>query len=249
MSLVGIVLAGGKGKRFGAVGYNKTTALFRGKPLVMYGVDLYKGITDKTMVVVGELAESVKLALDGEDVLFINQKRRLGTGHALKVAIREIEKLKLSPEAIFLGYGDHMMCYTKEIVQRLLVGVRGAAVAMIIVDNPNGELAWGRIIRNEKNEVLGIVEQKDATDEQRLITELNAGFYCFDYEFVRRAVNRLKKSPVSGEYYATDLISMAVKEGKKVVGIKIALEEAGLGVNTQEELARNEQLVGGKIGE
>lgn len=87
-----------------------------------------------------------------------------------------------------------------------------------------------------------IIEQKDATPAQRQIRELNAGFYCFAYPFLKENIGKIKKSPVSGEYYLTELVKLAAAQGEKIAGLKVPFREAGLGVNRPEELAAAEKL-------
>lgn len=242
MKTIGVVLAGGKGKRFQAVGYNKTAQMFVDKPLVAYGVELYREMADRIVVVVGDQAQSVKSALvKYPEVVFAMQRRRLGTGNALKTAITEIERKKLEPEVLMLGYGDHMMRYSLptalELVRRL--GEPNVAIAMVVTEYAEPtKLAWGRVLKSGDGSISGIVEQKDANNEQLLITHLNAGFYAFKYNLVKEWVKKLKKSPASGEYYATDLIEIAIAKGYKVAGVDVPFSEVGFGGNTREELQR-----------
>jgi bifunctional UDP-N-acetylglucosamine pyrophosphorylase/glucosamine-1-phosphate N-acetyltransferase len=243
--VVGVILAAGKGKRFGAVGRNKTAELYMGKPLVSWGVDLLEKVTEKVVVVVGAYAESVRKAVGVRNsTVFAVQTRRLGTGHALKVAIAEIEKQNWRPEAVVLGYGDHLMKYRLETVEELvrIQSECGAGVVLVTTDYPDPDsLRWGRVIRSKSGEIKGVIEQKDATEDQRKISELNSGLYCFDYEFVKKAVKRLKKSPVSGEYYATDLVGIAGEMGYKAEAVKVNFSQVGYGANTPEELRRNDK--------
>jgi bifunctional UDP-N-acetylglucosamine pyrophosphorylase/glucosamine-1-phosphate N-acetyltransferase len=201
---------------------------------------------DETIVVVGAYAESVQKSLAGYSVQFVKQAKRLGTGHAVKVALTAIQEKRLSPSHVFVGYGDHMMFYTPEVVKEMerQHAQKKAAVTLVTVihDNPD-YLAWGRIIRNSAGLVEAIVEQKDATPEQRKITEQNAGFYCFDYDFLRKNIKRLKKSVVSGEFYITDLIELAVKAGEPVVAYQVPFELVGTGINTPEQFTQAVELL------
>jgi bifunctional UDP-N-acetylglucosamine pyrophosphorylase/glucosamine-1-phosphate N-acetyltransferase len=97
-------------------------------------------------------------------------------------------------------------------------------------------------MRNESGNVVDIVEQKDASEEQRKIKEVNPGFYCFDYAFLRRSIKKLKKSEASSEYYITDMIKIASTQGEKVISLPIAYKEVGPGINTIEDLKENEKL-------
>jgi bifunctional UDP-N-acetylglucosamine pyrophosphorylase / glucosamine-1-phosphate N-acetyltransferase len=242
--IIGIILAAGKGTRFKSDGTNKTASLFRNKPLIQFGLDLYTTICSNTIVVIGAYADSVMSAVSRKDnLIFASQRKRLGTGHALMVAVKEIEKNNLHPRLVLLGYGDHMMHYTKEIVSEMLeVHTDSQTVISLITTNVSdpSSLAWGRIIRNEKGYVTGIVEEKDATPEEKQITELNAGFYCFDYAFLQKNGKKIKKSPVTGEYYITDLIGIAVGSGKNVKALSVPFENVGLGINTRDDLEKSQ---------
>jgi bifunctional UDP-N-acetylglucosamine pyrophosphorylase/glucosamine-1-phosphate N-acetyltransferase len=170
----------------------------------------------------------------------------LGTGHALKVAVEDIQDRKIKPERIFVGYGDHMMFYKPSVITEMdkLHNKDRAAVTLVTVvhDDPNS-LAWGRIIRNNVGTVEAIVEQNDATESQKEITELNAGFYCFDYQFLLRNINKLQKSPVTGEYYITDLIELAIKNKLPVVAHLVPFKLVGIGINTRAQLVDASEML------
>ena len=238
-----IILAAGKGTRINSKKHNKVTLTFAGKPMVVYGVELLESIASPIVVVVGAFSESVREALKGKKVVYANQRLRLGTGHAVAVGLKSLKKK--SPGLVLVGYGDHMMFYRKANVEKLIkLHQKEKAVVSLFTtthENPDA-LAWGRIIRNKKDLITGIVEQKDATPEERKIKELNTGFYCFDEGFLQKNIKNLQKSPVSGEYYLTDMIKLAVDENQKVVGLKIPFREVGIGVNRQEELEAGQEL-------
>lgn len=242
---IGIILAGGEGTRLKIENANKTSIQFNGKPLVRYGVELFQRLADKTLVVVGSKADSVKAAVNDESVLYAVQEQRLGTGHAVQVAVAKLTELGLEPKTILVGYGDHMMFYTEEIITEMLSLHTSHKAAITLVsteyEDPNA-LAWGRVIRNEKGNVAEVVEQKDATEEQRAIQELNTGFYCFDYAFLKEALQQLKPSPHSNEYYITDLVKIAVEMHSDVLAFNIPFKFVGIGINTREQLEESQRL-------
>jgi bifunctional UDP-N-acetylglucosamine pyrophosphorylase / glucosamine-1-phosphate N-acetyltransferase len=243
--IVGIILAAGKGTRMNSTEVNKTSLLFNGKPLVQYGIDLYKGIADKTVIVVGSFAESVRKVVQDDSVLFVNQTDMLGTGDAVRVAMQEIIRHKLRPQSVLIGYGDHMMFYSPDTVKKLVESQmkHNAALSLVTADyERTDEMRFGRIVRDEKGFVKAIVEHKDANADERRITEFNPGLYCFDFDFLEKHITKLGKSPVSGEYYLTDLVSVAVKLGMKVVPLQVPFSEIGLGVNTVSELSESQEL-------
>lgn len=236
-----VILAAGKGTRMGRRDINKTALLFAGRPIITYGVTLFEELAAPVIIVVGAFAESIK-ALGFQNVLYAHQKHRLGTGHAVKVAL---PYLPGSTGQVFVGYGDHLMFYKASTIRRLgkLRHRLGAAVALITTcHNKPEELAWGRILRDKKGNFLAITEQKDASSKERRIKELNAGLYCFDHQFLRENIKKIKKSPVSGEYYLTDLIKIAVEKNLPVVSLTVPFLEVGLGVNKPEEYELSQKM-------
>lgn len=243
MKVASIILAAGKGKRLNSTHVNKVALPFLGKPLIKYGVQLLQEISTPVVVVIGAFSKSVEDALKGFDVVFVHQKRRLGTGHAVEVGL---QALKLhSPAHVLVGYGDHMMFYKKETIRKLIEKhqAENASLSFITTfhDDPD-KLAWGRIIRNSTGKIVDSVEQKDATEEQKKVKELNAGFYCFEFDFLKKFIGKIKKSPVSHEYYINNLVKIAVKNGKKVIGCRVPFEEVGIGINQKEEIVRSQNF-------
>ncbi len=241
--IAGIILAAGKGTRIQSTTSNKVTLTFLNKPMIVYGVELLKAVADPVIVVVGAFAESVKDALKGYDVIFASQPDQLGTAHAAEAGLQAL-KGTIDPDSLILvGYGDHMMFYSVKNANDLVAYHKKQQAVVTIVtttlDIPEG---YGRVMRNESSNVIGVVEQKDATDEQRKIKEINAGLYCFDYGFIKENIDQIEKSPVTDEYYLPDLIKIANKQGKKVAGFAIAFKNVGIGVNKPEELTESQKI-------
>ncbi|MDH7476242.1 MAG: sugar phosphate nucleotidyltransferase [Microgenomates group bacterium] len=243
-NIAAIILAAGKGTRMKCKERNKVTIPFLNKPLIVYAVELMINIASPVVVVAGAFKESVRQVLKKYPVVYAFQKKRLGTGHAVKVGLSAIAKLKTVPELILVGYGDHMMFYDQEVIKKLLDlhQKKQPAISLITFeyDRPN-LLKYGRIIRDKNGFITGIVEQKNASPKQKLIKEVNPGFYCFDYLFLKKYLNQIRKSAV-GEYYLTDLVEIAAAHNFKTIGLKIPFEKAGLGINTFEELKESEKI-------
>lgn len=247
--IIGIILAAGKGTRIKTHGMNKVTIPFLNKPLIMYGVELMEKNTDKTLVVVGAYKESVKKALVNKDVTYVHQQEQSGTGHAVKMAVADLVFHKFSPDTVLVGYGDHTMFYRSDTVGALisLHRKKQAAVSFISVDYPlPNKLAWGRIIRDSSERVIDIIEQKDAREDQLKIQEINAGFYCFDYQFLLENVDSIPCSPISGEYYINSLIPIAVKQNKQIAVLKVSFDEVGVGINKTDEIKESEKIYLGR---
>ncbi len=243
--IVGIILAAGKGTRIKSKNSNKVTIPFLNKPLIIYAVDLFSDICDMTVVVVGAFAQSVKEVLKNHQVTYAYQHKRFGTAHAVKVGLSALENKNLYPEIALVSYGDHTMFYKKETVKKFieLHKKEKAAVSIIttLYNEPN-KLAFGRVIRNKDGFVVDNIEQKDATVEQKKIKELNAGFYCFDFNFLKKNISKVKKSPITGEYYINSLIKIAVNQKQKVVGFKVPFSGVGIGINRHEELEESQKI-------
>lgn len=243
--IVGIILAAGEGTRIDCKTINKTVLPFNGKLIIQYGVDLFQNLAKEIIVLVGAFSKSVKQALKNQPVHFAYQKKRLGTGHAAKIATEEIAKLKLKPTCVLIGYADHMMFYSKKVIKDLIKLHKKEKAALTLIStryhDPN-HLAWGRIIRNSEGYVEKIIEQKDATKEERKVKEVNAGFYCFDYDFLKNNIDKIEKSPVSGEYYLPDMVKIARQQGLRVATLVIRFRYVGIGVNTREQLTESKEL-------
>lgn len=244
--IFGIILAAGKGTRLKSKKNNKVTLSFLNKPLILYSVELMEKTADKTFVVIGAFHESVRQALKEKNVIYAYQKKRLGTGHAVKIAIEEIKKNNFNPDLILVGYGDHTMFYKKKDIENLInQHIRYQAVMSLITtkSDKNDKLHWGYIIRDKNNNVVDSVEYKDADEEIKKNTnELNAGFYCFDYQFLKNNIKKIPRSSVSGEYYINSLVKIAVSQNLKVIGIKVDFSSVGIGINTKEDFEESQKL-------
>jgi len=243
--IIGIILAAGKGTRIKAKTANKVTLPFLNKPLIVYSVELMERITDKIFVVIGAFHESVKKVLKDKQIFYAFQKKRLGTGHAVKVAVEEIIKNKLEPKIVLVGYGDHTMFYKKDDIKKLinLHKKENAVMSIITTESDNNEkLHWGYVIRDKDNMIVDSIEYKDAKDDIKKIKELNAGFYCFNFDFLRKNLKKIPRSLVSREYYINSLIKIANDQGLKVVGLKIPFSSVGIGINTWSEFDESQKI-------
>jgi len=247
-----VILAGGKGTRMSSQGRNKTTLKMAGRPLLAYGLDLMTATTEETMVVKGAYGESVaRVVRDYQKahpevkISVATQRHRLGTGHAALVADRALKKRGLSeqPKQVVIGYGDHLMFYHPETIEKLLAMQSKDRAAVVLVSakvpNPTG---MGRVIKDDNGHMLRVVEEKVATDEEKKIKEINTGLYCFEADFIRQYLPKIKKNLVSKEYYLTDLPEFALKNGRKVLVLEVSYQEVGIGVNTPEEMEASSTL-------
>ncbi len=239
-TLGAIILAAGRGKRMNVKAKNKVTLSLANKPLILHSINILEEMDfDKIVVVVGFAKESVKNVLKDSSILFAEQKKRLGTAHAVKCA------LKVLPEDItdvLIVQGDDSAFYKKDIIDKLTKThfKSNSALTFLTINvvNPQG---LGRIMRDEEGKVVAVVEEKDATKRQRTINEINPACYIFKTGFLRRYLPKVRKSPVTREYYLTSLIRIALKNKEKMETLQAGFM-SWRGVNTKEELEEAERL-------
>lgn len=236
-----IILAAGKGSRMKSVDKNKVTIHLGNKPIVLRIVHLLQQLHLQTIVaVVGFAKESVMEVLAGENVVFAEQKEQMGTGHATEVGL---EKMPEDIADVIVLYGDDASLYPISLLQNIVDQHQShkPAVTMltITVVDPKG---LGRVIRDGENNVIGIVEEKNATEEQRRINEINPGFYIFNRNFLQTYLPLIEKNSVSGEYYLTDIIELALKNNETVETVE-GKDLPWRGINTPEELQAAEQQI------
>lgn len=230
-----IVLAAGKGTRFaGGTPSPKPKVLYEigGRPMISYSLDLLKKLgLGEIIIVVGHQAEKVK-ELAGAGFKFALQDKRLGTGHAAKVGLAQVSS---KAETVMVLNGDDSAFYKEETLKKVVEKHFSEANTITFITlEPTDPTGLGRIIR-ENGQVVEIVEEKDATEQQKKIKEINDGVYVFGRSWLERNLPSIKKSPV-GEYYLVDLIRLAVSQGEKVEAFKLSDPSEWRGVNTPEEL-------------
>jgi len=234
-----VILAAGKGTRMKSH-LPKVLHSLAGRPMLAYSLDLADAVGDMPpVVIVGYKAEEVKAAV-GPRAAFVVQREQLGTGHAVMQAEAA---LKGKADTVVVYYAD-MPLITAETVRRIqtLHHETDATITMltVIADDPRG---FGRLVRDEQGRAQFIVEEIEATEEQKAIHELNASVYCFDAAWLWPALHRIQPSPRKREYYLTDLVEMAVTDGRKVEVVITDTPEEVLGVNTRVHLAEAERVV------
>jgi len=232
MNTIGIILAAGKGTRM----KSKTPKVLHpllGKPMLAYAIEAVQSATGRRpLVVVGHGAEAVQAAF-AEKADFVLQDPPLGTGHAVQSAR---EAVPAGTRWVLVSNGD-MPLLTADTLQSLIEAQKAhngpITMLTVEVDDPRG---FGRVVRNADGTVQAIVEEADATEEQKRIRELNVGAYCFDAEWLWASLPKIPLSP-KGEYYLTDLVGLAVSEGKSVQALKLEDPTEAIGVNTRVHLA------------
>lgn len=235
-----IILAAGDGKRMKST-IPKVLSPLHGKPLVAHVVDHVEesGCSGKPVVVVCANHTQVQDHL-GNRATYVIQEKQLGTGHATSMAE---SVLKEHVAHVVVLYGD-MPFLSAESINRLIERhvERNNTVTLMTVTVPNFEgkfvpfYSFGRIVRRSADgHIARIVEAKDASEEEKAITELNPSYFCFKAEWLWKNLRNLKNDNVQREYYLVDLVKVAIEDDERVSSISIDPKEA-LGVNTQEDL-------------
>ncbi|MDR2989021.1 MAG: NTP transferase domain-containing protein, partial [Providencia alcalifaciens] len=207
-----VILAAGKGTRMYS-DLPKVLHLLAGKPMVQHVIDTAKSIGASDIhLVYGHGGDLLKEKLGEQNLNWVLQAEQLGTGHAMQQAAPHFQ----DDEDIVMLYGD-VPLIAKDTLQRLVEAKPegGIGLLTVILDNPAG---YGRIIR-ENGEVVGIIEQKDASEEQRKIQEINTGIMVASGKDFNRWLSQLNNNNAQGEYYITDIIALAHKEGNKIATV------------------------------
>jgi len=230
-----VVMAAGKGTRMKSE-LPKVLVPVLGRPMLEYVIDALReaGIA-KIVVVVGYRADDVKQTVGGqEDVGFALQAEQRGTGHAVMSAR---EHLAGHDGAVVVVAGDSPLMQTSSI-RKLLAEYERSKSACILgtahKDNPHG---LGRIVRDASGKFTGIVEEKDATPQERQITEVNLSTYVFHGPDLLHALEGIRSDNAQGEYYITDCPGVLLAEGKDVRALAVLEPCEVLSINSMEELA------------
>jgi dTDP-glucose pyrophosphorylase len=229
-----VVLAGGKGKRMNSES-PKVIQKIAGRPMISYSLEnLRKAHFGRIIVVVGYKHEIVEEYIRGA-VDFALQEEPLGTGHAAKIGLKQITEKSVS-DAVIMNGDDSAFYYPETINKILNLHRKKEATVTFVSILAKDPTLYGRIVRDEKGNFEGIVEEKDATKEQKEIKEVNDGLYILNLKWVKDNMDKLKKHPTTGEYYIVDFVNLALKDKKKVEVYTLTSEEEWIGVDTKEKL-------------
>ena len=230
-----VILAAGKGTRMHS-DLPKVLHPLAGKPLLEHVLDTARALKPaKLCVVYGYGGDALPQAIQGDDIAWALQAEQLGTGHALQQAMPHLDTNGVT----LVLYGDVPLT-RQDTLQRLLghAGSDGMAVLTVALSDPTG---YGRIVRDNAGRVTRIVEQKDASDVEKKINEVNTGIIAAPTEKLVRWLAQLSNNNAQGEYYLTDTIAMAVAQGVPVATAHPHHEWEVLGVNSKLQLAELER--------
>lgn len=230
-----VILAAGKGTRM----YSELPKVLHelaGKPMVQHVIDAAKALhAQRINLVYGHGGDLLKSTLNDDSLNWVLQAEQLGTGHAMQQAA----PCFADDEDILMLYGD-VPLISVETLSRLQMAKPegGIGLLTVILDNPTG---YGRIIR-EQGQVVGIVEHKDATPDQMLITEINSGILVANGADLKRWLGKLNNNNAQGEYYITDIIALAHQEGRQINAVHPSRATETDGVNNRLQLATLERV-------
>lgn len=237
-----VILAAGQGKRMHS-NLPKVLHPIAGKALAQHVIDTAQGLAPQKMIVVyGHGGEVVRSTLAADDISWAEQARQLGTGHAVAQAVPQFSN---APCTLVL-YGDVPLISAATLRRLLHAGRDGLAVLTVELPDATG---YGRIVRDAAGKVLRIVEEKDATAEEKSIREINTGIMAIPTAHLVDWLGRLKNDNAQGEYYLTDIVALAVAAG---IPVRTAHPEAAwevLGVNSKVQLAELERVYQRNIAE
>ena len=236
MAIKSIILAAGKGTRMRSM-QPKILHPLAGKPLVEHVYDLCQELEDNTITIVfGHGGETVRKALDSLSVSWVEQAEQLGTGHAVQQAESQIN----DNDTVLILYGD-VPLLKLATVKVLLADVSDKTLALLTVelDQPKG---YGRIVRDNKNQVINITEEKDASEQVKQIREVNTGILAVAGASLKRWLRLLENNNTQNEYYLTDIIALAVSEGVAIKTSQPVHSSEVLGVNNKSQLSYLERV-------
>ncbi|MES2141859.1 MAG: bifunctional UDP-N-acetylglucosamine diphosphorylase/glucosamine-1-phosphate N-acetyltransferase GlmU [Pseudomonadota bacterium] len=231
-----IILAAGRGKRMHS-DLPKVLHRLAGKPLLEYIVETADKLNPQAIhVVYGNGGGQVRHCLSHLAVQWVQQKEILGTGHAVKQAIRQI---KNAASQVLVLLGDTPLVNI-DTLKELIHNTKPDEIGLITLKTPN-PYGLGRILRNNSKKVVKIVEEKDATTKQKKIQEVNSGIFFVPVKLLKKWLPKLEKKNAQGEYYLTDIIEMAVKENVNVISVSSEIEGEMQGINDRVQLSKVER--------
>lgn len=240
-----VILAAGLGKRMRS-DLPKVLHTIAGRPMLAHVLDTAQLLgPDRIVVVVGHGAQHVQAALSAyPDVQFALQDSQLGTGHAVQQAIPQLVGGEQAADATLVLYGDVPLVQADTLSRLLQSRDQGMAVLTETLADPAG---YGRVVRNERGQVERIVEDKDATDAERGIAEVNTGILVAPTARLKDWLSRITNDNAQGEYYLTDVIGLAVHDEVTVNTAQAAASWETLGVNSRGQQAQLERIWQGEL--
>ncbi|MFP4660627.1 MAG: bifunctional UDP-N-acetylglucosamine diphosphorylase/glucosamine-1-phosphate N-acetyltransferase GlmU [Halanaerobiales bacterium] len=239
-NVLSIILAAGQGTRMKS---DKIKVLHHvaGKPMIKHVVDGITDFSSKIVVVIGHQGDEVNECLgNNNEIKTVIQEKQLGTGHAVMQARNYLES-HYGP--VLVLYGDTPLLREETLKRFIELQQREKAACTVLtaqIDNPAG---YGRVIKNQHGYIEKIVEEKDASRQEKAVNEINSGVCCFDSRLLLEALDNIDNNNAQGEYYLTDTIGYLTDQGKAVVPMLIEKNSEIIGINDRVNLARAEKVL------
>ena len=230
-----IILAAGQGTRMKS---KKAKVLHElgGKTLLQHVVDAIQPLSSSINIVIGNDAELIKNSINSRSISWVLQKMQLGTGHAIQQAISNIN-VELTCVILF---GDVPLITTNTIKSLIDKSEKnGFSLLSVLLDDPNG---YGRIIRDKKELIKAIVEDKDADVNERKINEINTGIMAIQGSLLKKYIAQLEPNNSQGEFYLTDIVKIAVKDNVTISSLVCDNVSEVMGINDKNQLAEAERI-------
>lgn len=243
MDFISVILSAGMGTRMKSQ-IPKTLHKVCGKPLTGWVIDASKNAgADKVITVIGHKGDMLKEAF-GDITEFAFQKEQLGTGHAVMQAM---DYIKQCGGFVVILNGDTPLVTSETIKSALEYHSKSGNSATVITAELENSFGYGRIVRDEKGNVLKIVEQKDADSKELLIKEVNSGMYVFNADKLAAALEKITPDNAQGEYYLTDTLSILLEGGDKIGAYILEDNDEIRGINDRIQLSEAEKIMRGRI--
>ncbi|WP_404397841.1 bifunctional UDP-N-acetylglucosamine diphosphorylase/glucosamine-1-phosphate N-acetyltransferase GlmU [Idiomarina loihiensis] len=237
MKLRVVILAAGKGTRMRSE-LPKVLHKVANKPMVEHVIDTARSLKpDAINLIYGHGGDQLKQAIAGDDLTWVEQREQLGTGHAVQQVIPHLK----SSEKVIILYGD-VPLLTESTLIKLVTASANTSLGLLTMTltEPTG---YGRIVRNERRSVTGIVEQKDANAQQLAIKEVNTGIMIADSDKLKSWLEQLSNDNAQKEYYLTDIVALAAREGVNIATAQPDNAQEVEGANNRQQLASLERAL------
>lgn len=238
--LITLILAAGLGKRMKS-DLPKVIHRINGKELVKYVISQATDTgSDEIWLIIGHKGELVREATKDLGVNYVEQKEQLGTGHAVMQAEKVLEG---KSGDILILCGDVPLLRSETLINMRKFHKSSGAVATVLTTEFNDPFGYGRIIKDNKGNILRIVEQKDASEEEKSVKEINSGVYIIDKNELFSSLKHISSDNAGGEYYLTDVIGILTGQNKKVSTFLTHDNTEIQGINTIEQLLQAESII------
>lgn len=240
-ALHAVIMAAGKGTRIGAVDRPKVLFEVKGRPMLDYVFQTAKDVgVEKPVVVIGFCGDKI-VSRFGDTCNYVIQHEQKGTAHAVMMA----EPVLRHEQGITLILSGDQPFIKPSSIESLVRSVEhGATIALLtgIMESPAFD-SLGRVLTDVHGNVTRIVEVKDATDDEKLCRRMGFGTYAVNNQWLWENLKRIPASPVTGEYYLTDIVRLATDEGRTVTAVDLTNEHEAIGINTLDHLKEAEAVV------